>query len=288
MLDFLKSISEIKRDPLDLKVALERVALYDKEIRGKDSWEVKTILKQNEYDFLNIRHAKLEEVVPAILGFDYEKYKMLHNIYKIQKCNDNIIEIAEKSISEIPEDLPESAKQEIRDHIEKDIEKYRRQPRTLYSSGGAVLYNRVSHFLELFRRAYISGDVAICGDWIDLDTIVDTKVFFEWVQRNGFYIPKEVSCLLTDSVTATTTESPGMERIKNEKHDIEIRAKDQALIIAGQQIAKGRRMTKPQMRIALLESGFRDADISDRLLIRIWKEMPPESKNQGGRPKKSE
>lgn len=206
MLDFLKSISMIKRDPLDLKVALERVAIYDKE-RGKDSWEVKTILKQNEYDFLNIRHAKIEEVIPAILGFDYEKYDMLRIVSKIQQCSDNIIAIAEKSIAEIPEELPESAKQELRDNIEKDIAKERRQPRTLYSSGGAALCNRISHFLELFRRAYISGDVAICGDWIDLDTIVDTKVFFEWVQRNGFYIPEEVSCLLTGpTVTAPTTE----------------------------------------------------------------------------------
>lgn len=208
MMDFLKSISDIKRDPLNFKEALERVALYDKEKRGADSWEVNTILSQNEYDFLNIRFAKLKEVVPTILGFDYEKYKMLRLVSEMQKSNDDAIETAEKLIAEIPEELPESAKQELRDDLEKYIAKYRRRPRTLYSSGGAALCNRISHFLELFRRAYISGDVTICGDWIDLDTIVDTKVFFEWVQRNGFYIPEEVSCLLPDPTATTPTTEP--------------------------------------------------------------------------------
>lgn len=240
-MDFLKSISEIKREPLDLKEALERVAAYDKE-RDKYGYEARTILEQNEYDFLNIKHVRLEEVFPSLLGFDYEKYTMLRNISNLQKCNEKIVEIGEKEIREIPEDLPDSAKKEIRDHIERDIAKYRIQG-SLYSSGGSALCNRINHVLELFRRAYISGDVEICGDWIDLDTIVDTKVFFEWAQRNGFYIPEEVSCFFgTPAATTTTTTEPG-----HDQQAEEIDPKD----FAERELAQGK--APGQVMLALVE-----------------------------------
>jgi len=216
-MDFLKSISEIKREPLDLKEALERIAAYDKE-RDKYGYEAKTILRKNEYDFLNIKHVRLEEVFPSLLGFDYDKYYFLRNISKIQENYDSIVQSAEKDIREIPKELPEYAKKELREMYEKTITEYKRQG-SLYTSGGSSLCNMIGHLLELFRRAYISCDVAICGDWIDLDTIVDTKVFFEWAQRNGFYIPEEVSCFFGDPVATTLPATDAAEVFHDQQVD---------------------------------------------------------------------
>ncbi len=50
----------------------------------------------------------------------------------------------------------------------------------------------------------------------------------------------------------------------------------------------GERITKLQLRVHLVESGTRDTDLSDRLLRKIWEQLPQESKNLGGRPRKSE
>jgi hypothetical protein len=50
----------------------------------------------------------------------------------------------------------------------------------------------------------------------------------------------------------------------------------------------GERITKHQLRVHLVESGTRDTDLTDRLLRKIWEQLPEESKNLGGRPRKSE
>lgn len=52
--------------------------------------------------------------------------------------------------------------------------------------------------------------------------------------------------------------------------------------------AAGDRITKRQLRIHLLEGGTRDTDLTDRLLRTIWEQLPEESKNLGGRPRKFE
>lgn len=62
-----------------------------------------------------------------------------------------------------------------------------------------------------------------------------------------------------------------------------------ALLLAGQAQAQDRAVTRAELRQHLVEStSFRDHQISDRILRQVWNTMPDDSKNKGGRPRKTE
>lgn len=62
-----------------------------------------------------------------------------------------------------------------------------------------------------------------------------------------------------------------------------------ALLLAGQAQAQGRALIRDELRQHLVEStSFRDHQITDRIFKRVWKSMPEDSKNKGGRPRKAE
>lgn len=146
------------------------------------------------------------------------------------------------------------------------------------------LGGHIDQIIQDMMKSHAAGKLSTIDRWVDGETLIDPAEAVSWALSKRYKVHDDIACLGKQE-QSMEEEPPAVDRIRTEKQAFEAQVKEQALIFAGQQMAQGRRMTRRELRVALLKSGFRDADISDRLLDRIWKGMPANSKNRGGRPR---
>lgn len=183
---FLESASNLKRNPLSLREAAER--LHYSEEPGE--WD--RLLAPVDLSCCDVAAAKLQEVAPILLGFGSKQYSFIRTVNELRISEMRLLSCSKKVIEEladIPEGISES-KDSLYKKALQDIETIS-STTTMFHCVASVICDKVETIVELYRRSVAVGDVPFC-EWLGPETVVRVTDFFEWACAQDFSLPAEL------------------------------------------------------------------------------------------------